>query len=181
MSAVRLNYDNSIRRLRESGFLGPNESPAIPGHLPQPGDDGPLGLEFYKTFVGDEAIATDLSDLTIPRTFFGRSEINNVSFRNTDLTESNLCWNDFIVVDFTLAILARADLRASAFTRVTFVRSDLRGADLRRSTFEECQFLGALMDGAHLTHDQLPEMSLSTGQQDVIQWHDDDGPQPSGG
>jgi uncharacterized protein YjbI with pentapeptide repeats len=62
----------------------------------------------------------DFSDLTLPRTFFGRSELDGTAFRNTDLTESNLCWNDFNGV----------------------------GADLRRSSFTGCIFEGALLKGA---------------------------------
>jgi uncharacterized protein YjbI with pentapeptide repeats len=150
----------------------------MPERIPEPEDDEPLGLSFFKTFVGDGA---DLSNLTIPRTFFGRSEISNTSFRNTDLSESNLRWNDFIDVDFTEATLARADLRASIYTRVNFTRTDLRGADLRRADFEDCIFDGAAMDRAILTRDQGLGLSLSAPQRAAIEWRDEDGPEPSGG
>ena len=63
---------------------------------------------------------TPSSHLTIPRTFFGRSEIAHTSFANSDLSESTLCWNDFVDVDFTNACLAGADLRASNYERVRF-------------------------------------------------------------
>src|SRR5437868_4480077 len=79
MSQQRLLYDDSLRRLRQLGLLGADDHPSIPDHLPQP-EDEPLGLGFFRTFIGDEA---DLSNLSMPRTFFGRSEIRNVSFRNT--------------------------------------------------------------------------------------------------
>ena len=129
MTTPRFGYDHSIRRLRELGILGPDERPPIRDHVPQPEDEEPLGLSFFRTFVGDGA---DLSNLSIPRTFFGRSEISNASFRNTDLSESNLRWNDFIDVDFTEATLAGADLRSSIYTRVNFTHTDLRGTDMRR-------------------------------------------------
>lgn len=111
-------------------------------------DPEPLGVNFFRTFVGE---GDDLSNLTLPRTFFRKSEVNDASFQSTDLTESNLCWNDFTDVDFTDAVLARSDLRTSLFNRVKFVRTDLRGADLRLSTFEDCDFDGALTTGAIFT------------------------------
>ena len=178
MTAPRLGYDDSIRRLRELGFLGEGEQPPMPDHVPQPEDEEPLGLSFFRTFVGEGA---DLSNLTILRTFFGRSEISNASFRNTDLSESNLRWNDFIDVDFTDAILARADFRASNYTRVNFTRADLRGADMRRADFEECEFDGAMMDGGVLTRNQGSRVSLSSAQKAAVAWCNDEGPEPSGG
>lgn len=176
----RLDYSHSIRRIRQLGLpcLEPEKEPPMPDHVPQPDDAEPLGLSFFRTLVGEGA---NLSNLTIPRTFFGRSEISNASFRNTDLSESNLRWNDFIDVDFTEAILARADCRASIYTRVRFARADLRGADMRRADFEECIFDGALMDGTVLTRNQGSRLSLSGSQQAAIAWCNDDGPEPSGG
>jgi uncharacterized protein YjbI with pentapeptide repeats len=146
MSQARLSYAESIRRLQELGFLERDQQPPMPVRLPQPEDEEPLGLSFFRTFVGEGA---DLSNLSIPRTFFGRSDIGNASFRNTDLSESNLCWNDFTDTDFTVATLARADLRASIYTRVKFTQADLRGADMRHTNFEGCIFDGAIMDGCH--------------------------------
>jgi uncharacterized protein YjbI with pentapeptide repeats len=178
MRQGRLQYEDSIRRLRELGFLGQEEQPPLPDHVPQPEDEDKLGLGFYKTFIGDGA---DLSNLSIPRTFFGRSEISNASFRNTDLTESNLRWNDFIDVDFTEATLVRADLRSSIYTRVRFARTDLRGADMRRADFEKCVFDDAVMDGAILTRRQGAQLALSNAQETTVDWRNEDGPEPSGG
>jgi hypothetical protein len=180
MNQGRLPYSESIRRIRALGlgFLAPDEEPPMPDHVPQPEDEAPLGLSFYKTLVGEGA---DLSSLSIPRTFFGRSEISNASFRNTDLSESNLRWNDFIDVDFTQARLAGADFRASIYTRINFTRADLRGADMRRADFEECVFDGAIMDGAVLTRKQGAGLALSSVQKAAIDWRDEDGPEPSGG
>jgi hypothetical protein len=131
--------------------------PPLPDHLPRPDDEEPLGVSFFRTFVGE---GDDLSGLFLPHTFFGRSEINDAAFRNTDFTESNLCWNDFVDVDFTDAVLAGSDMRASLFQRVRFVRTDLRRADLRRSTFEGCAFEGALMEGAIVTQKQKAMMEF---------------------
>jgi BTB/POZ domain-containing protein KCTD9 len=178
VTAKRLEYDESICRLRELGFLGAEERPSIPDHVPQPEDDEPLGLSFFRTLVGEGA---DLSNLTIPRTFFGRSEIRDATFRNTDLSESNLCWNDFVDVEFTEAALARADLRASNYTRVNFTRADLSGTDLRRADFEECVFDDAAMDGTVLARSQGSLLVLSSVQKAAIAWCDDEGPEPSGG
>jgi BTB/POZ domain-containing protein KCTD9 len=178
MTDQRLDYDASIARLRETGFLDANDKPRMPDRLPQANDDVRLGLSFFRTFLGDGA---DLSDLTIPRTFFGRSEIGDSSFKNSDLSESNLCWNDFIDVDFSRCNLARSDLRASSFTRVDFSGADLRGSDLRRSDFQDCRFDGAAMDRATLTRRQAAPLALSSAQRAQIAWTDDDGPEPSGG
>jgi len=141
-------------------------------------DDEQLGVSFFRTFVGEH---DDLSNLTLPRTYFGRSEINDALFCNTDLTESCFCWNDFIDVDFSDAVLARCDLRASSFTRVVFNRADLRGADLRRSSFDDCSFDGALLDRAILTRAQAELIELTDAQRQVIALTNGDGPEPDGG
>lgn len=176
----RLPYSDSINRIRQLGIgsLENSKEPPIPTHRPQHDDEEPLGLTFFRTYVGN---GVDLSNLTIPRTFFGRSEIKNVTFQNTDLSESNLCWNDFVDVDFTNAILAGADLRASNYTRVHFKQTDLRGVDMRHATFEECSFENSAMEAAVLTRKQGTALSLSTKQNAVIAWRDLDGDPPGGG
>ncbi|MBX3412164.1 MAG: pentapeptide repeat-containing protein [Pirellulales bacterium] len=178
MAESRASYEESIRRIQELGYLGSDEQPPLPDHLPQYDDDEPLGLTFFRTRVGE---GDDLSNLTIPRTFFGRSEIRDTSFRNTDLSESNLCWNDFIDVDFTGAVLTRSDMRASIYERVNFKFADLRHADLRRSKFETCTFDDALMDGAVLTRGQGTCLLLDDLQRRVVAWSNDEGPEPPGG
>jgi len=177
MPNTRLSYEESCRRLQQD-YLGDGVIPPLPDHLPRPDDEEPLGVAFFRTFVGE---GDDLSNLFLPRTFFGRSEINHAAFRNTDFSESNLCWNDFVHVDFTDAILTGSDLRASLFQCVRFVRTDLRRAGLRRSTFEACVFEGALMEGAILTQNQKAMMELSQGQLDDIAWSSDEGDEPDGG
>jgi uncharacterized protein YjbI with pentapeptide repeats len=177
MTRIRLDYRKSILRLQELRLLQSNELPPMLDRMPQPFDEVSPGLGFYKTLVSD----ADLSNLTIPRTFFGRSEIKNVGFQNSDLSESNLRWNDFVDIDFTSARLTGADLRASLYTRVNFTRADLRGADMRMSDFENCIFEHATMDGAVLTRKRGKGLALSAVQQGAIAWCDDDGPTPTGG
>jgi uncharacterized protein YjbI with pentapeptide repeats len=176
MAQTRANYEDSVRRLQKD-YLEPGDIPPMPKHMPR-FDDEDLGVSFFRTFVGEHV---DLSNLTLPRTFFGRSEINDALFRNTDLTESCLCWNDFVDVDFSDALLGRSDLRASNFTRVKFIRTDLRYADLRRSSFKDCTFAGALLDGAILTHAQATQLQLTGTQRAEIAFTKDNGPQPGGG
>src|SRR2546423_10450004 len=91
MRIERLDYPISCRFLQQRGFLAPDELPPLPARIPKYDDDVPFGLRFFRTFVGEDS----LDNLTIPRTLFGRSDVREISFRNTDLTESSLCWNDF--------------------------------------------------------------------------------------
>lgn len=171
--------------------------PLLPGRRPRPGDDHPHGVRFFRTWVGSgspfglQASSPeheggglgehDLENLTLPRTFFGRSEVSYTSFRNTDLSGSTLCWNDFIEVNFTDADLSECDLRASLYTRTAFVRATLRDADLRRSTFRECVFTDADLRGARLTHERGNTLPLSEEQKRVIDWQEDEGEEPPGG
>jgi len=176
--AARLSYHSSCARLSDLGLLDRNEHPRIPKRLPRHDDEAPLGFSVFRTRLAD---TLDLSNLSLPRSFFGRSEINRVSFRNTDLHESNLCWNDFLGTDFTDADLARSDMRSSLFQQVVFVNTNLDGADLRRSSFIDCNFDGATMRGATLTREQCPTMHLSEAQRLAVDWHEDSGPEPDGG
>ena len=176
--AARLSYDLSCARLCDLGLLALNERPPIPQRLPRHDDEGPLGFSVFRARLDD---TLDLSDLSLPRTFFGRSEINRVSFRNTDLHESNLCWNDFLGADFTGADLARSDMRSSLFRHVVFVNANLDGADLRGSSFIDCNFEEATMRGVALTREQCPTMHLSEAQKLAVDWREDSGPEPDGG
>ncbi len=171
----RLSYQDSCRKIGRLDDKG--EPPPICERMPTIYDTEPLGVQFFREFVEQE----DFSNLTLPRTFFGRSEIKNVSFRNTDLSQSNLCWNDFIDVDFTEANLAEGDLRGSIFERVKFTDADLHGSDLRRSAFNACVFNGAAMQGTILTQAQGAQLALSKTQVDAIDWRDEAGPEPDGG
>jgi len=176
--APRLPYEESCDRLRELGLLARNDPSPMPERLPRCDDEEALGVNIFRTRL---ASPLDLSDLSLPRTFFGRSEVNGVLFRNSDLRESNLCWNDFVGVDFTGADLERSDMRSSLFSGVRFVGANLQKADLRRSTFLDCIFESAVMRGAALTTGQGKTMQLSDTQKLEIDWHDQDGPNPEGG
>ena len=176
--AVRLIYDLSCARLRELGLLDHDSHPPMPERLPQYDDEEPLGFSIFRRRLDDDL---DLSNLTLPRTFFGRSEINQVSFRNCDLRESNLCWNDFNGTDFTGADLAGSDMRASLFDKVLFIGANLDGADLRQSSFTECRFDEATMKRAVLTRQQGAALRLSETQRQNIDWRDESGPEPGGG
>jgi BTB/POZ domain-containing protein KCTD9 len=174
--ATRQSYEASCLRLQQD-YLEASDIPPIPDHLPQHDDEEPLGVNFFRTLMDGD----DLSNLTLPRTFFGRSEIKNVSFQNTDLSESNLCWNDFIGVNFSSSVLARSDLRASLFSDTSFQAADLSAADLRQSSFERCIFTDTLMTGTILTVVQWSILPLSERQRSEIAWTEIDGPEPGGG
>lgn len=174
---TRLTYDASCQRLLTLGLIDGDAVPTLPARMPRYDDEEPLGVNFFRMVVE----RADLSGLTLPRTFVGRSELNAVSFENADLSESNLCWNDFIDVSFTRADLSRADMRASNWTRVSFKDADLSGADLRRSVFDACDFTGAQMQGAVLADTLELSSVLSAEQLAAIAWADEEGLEPDGG
>jgi|ERR1700733_3515038 BTB/POZ domain-containing protein KCTD9 len=176
-TATRLSYELSCARLLELRMLADDTYPPMPDRLPQQ-DDEVLGVSVFRTRLDDDL---DLSGLTLRRTFFGRSEINRVSFRNSDLRESNLCWNDFIGTDFARADLAGSDVRSSIFKQVLFVAANLDGADLRGSSFLNCDFKRASMKGTVLTYQQVEMMQLSNPQKREIAWRKDEGEEPKGG
>lgn len=172
----RRSYHDSCEQLQVLGYLEAGDIPPIPGHRPLY-DDESLGVSFFRTFVGEG----DLENMSLPRTYFARSTVGPLSFKNTDLSESTLCWNDFIGVDFTDADLSLGDLRSSIFTKSIFIRANLWDSDLRRSTFEDCDFREADMRGARLTHEQGRNIPLSDIQRHEIDWQDSEGDEPPGG
>jgi len=175
MAPERLSYAESCRVLQRQDLLESTEHPALPERAPRH-DDERLGVSFFRTRLTDVA----LDHLTLPRTFFGRSEIRGASFRGTDLSESTANWNDFIEVDFSSADLTRADFRASTFERTSFRGAVLQDADLRRATFRGCTFTDADMRGAKLTRAFIWFFCLSHAQRAVIDWQSP-GPEPEGG
>jgi uncharacterized protein YjbI with pentapeptide repeats len=171
---MRLTYEDSCRELERLCFIERGQAPTTP-LTRRPRFDDDVGVQFFRTLVEDAV----LSNLTLPATFFGRSEIVRTSFANADFRQSTLCWNDFVDVDFSDACLTDCDLRASTFERVTFARADLRDTDLRQSSFVDCEFAGADMRGAMLTRPQVLELSVQ--QREDVVWQDEDGEEPSGG
>jgi uncharacterized protein YjbI with pentapeptide repeats len=172
----RLSYEDSCRALQSQQIIDPGDIPALPLRPPRY-DDEVLGVSFFRT----ELVDTKLEHLTLPHTFFGRSEIRGVSFRDTDLSESTANWNDFIEVDFSFASLLGSDLRACVFTRVIFAGTSLVGVDLRYCGFKDCDFSNADVTNAKLTRKAGGALRLSTEQQSVIDWQGDDGDEPEGG
>ena len=176
VSTPRLSYEESCRRLQSFGLLDKGEMPPMRDRMPKFGDTEQMGVEFFRTLVKE----CDLSGLTLPRTFIARSDLGRVSFANTDLSESSLCWNDFVDVSFAGASLAGCDMRASIFHTVDFSGADLQGADLRRSTFQGCTFAGAIWKGAVLARSQAAQTALSAADSALIDWREEDGPLPEG-
>ena len=174
MPSNRFSYEESCRQLVPDYIT---EIPPLLDRMPRY-DDEVIGLNFFKTVLEDD---TRFSGLTIPRTFIGRSEVSAVSFRNSDLSESCFCWNDFIDVSFCEADLSASDLRSSIFTNVDFTSARLTGADLRHSSFEDCSFEGADVSNAKLTRSQRGSLKLTREQSSAVDWHWRAGPQPDGG
>jgi BTB/POZ domain-containing protein KCTD9 len=173
---TRKPYGESCQSLLDQQLLDTDEIPPMPERPPRH-DDETLGVGFFRTQLADVA----LDSLTLPRTFFGRSEIRGVTFRDTDLSESTANWNDFIDVDFGSADLSRADLRASVFERVSFRGASLRNTDLRHATFTDCSFVDADLTGAKLARGADSSIDLSPEQRGVIAWQKDQGEEPEGG
>lgn len=172
----RLPYEESCAVLQEAGLLDAGDVPPLREGVPR-FDDSVRGVEFFRTKIAD----ANLENLTLPRTFFGRSEMRAVSFRGTDLGESSMCWNDFIDVDFSGACLGQSDMRASIFERVVFDRADLTSADLRHSTFIDCSWDGATLTGAKLTTSAAGALTLSPDQRGQLDLQESEGPEPAGG
>jgi uncharacterized protein YjbI with pentapeptide repeats len=172
-----MNYRDSCRQLQVLGYLNDGEYPALPDRLPHADDEHPAGVRFFRMMIEDE----NFERLSLQRTFFGRSLLQRVSFEGTDLSESNLCWNDFEAVNFGHAILQGSDLRCSDFSQVNFVHANLRGADLRRSSFTGCSFEGADLTGAHIHESQRAALEISAEQRASVDWTSELGPEPDGG
>ena len=87
-------------------------------------------------------------------------------------------------MDFSGTDLSGCDLRASTFSGCKFVGAVLQRADLRRSSFEDCDFTGADLSGAVAEDADFPgcvQDFLSDEQQAVMEWSEDEGPEPPGG
>ncbi len=176
----RRSLEDTWRYLEELGGEMPRHPDGSPFVLPRmPSyDDEVRRCSFFRQILQD----LDVSNLSLPRTYFCRSSFERVDFRNTDLSESRMCWNDFVSCDFSDADLSGCDMRASDFKDCKFTRATLKGADLRQSRFEGCDFTDANMSGttAEEENDDLLD-SLSEEQQDSVEWKEEPGPEPDGG
>lgn len=180
MPTERLSLEATWKHLRKAdGFDIPrargNKPKLIDHHAGVDRKSDPVDITFFKSLWED----TDLSNLTFPRRHINRTGMTRVSFRNTDLNQSFLCWNDFIECDFTDADLTCCDLRASVFEGCSFVRCKLIGADLRGSSFEGCDFTAADLTGAKVWIDD-EDMPTDDWQFAQIVMCDDN-PEPRGG
>lgn len=172
----RLSYEDSFRFLQREGWE--KEGPVLPmPSAPPRYDDDVLGLSFFRTLVSE----AKFDRLTLPRIYFGRSEISRSSFVGADLTESVANWNDFEDVDFSSADLTRLDFRGCMLRRIKFNDAILCEVDLRCCGFENCSFRGADMTRAKLTREAGASLDLSETQKQVIDWQEEDGPEPDGG
>ena len=173
----RIGYEQSLQVLQLLGYLSDGEMPPLLPRPPRFNGVEPLGLTFYKTLL----TGNDIENMNIPRTYIGHAEVGPISFRNTNLSESTLCWNDFIGVDFADADLSKCDLRATVFQDVNLENADLSNADLRRSTFENCNFKTAKMSGTKVARSQSRSLPLSEEQIEEIDWQEHEGEEPEGG
>jgi uncharacterized protein YjbI with pentapeptide repeats len=173
---ARLSYEDSWGVLQELQVVAPGAAPSQLRNPPRH-DDEVLGVSFFRTMLAE----AKLEHLTLPRTFFGRSELRAVSFRDTDLSESVANWNDFIAVDFSRADLSRSDLRACLFEQVCFVGAVLVGVDFRYCGPKHCDFTDADVTDARFTVKAGAALRLSDEQRSVIDWQSDDGEEPAGG
>jgi BTB/POZ domain-containing protein KCTD9 len=179
---MRKSLEDTWRYLESEGEETPRRADSCPFvHESMPNiDDEELGFHYYKYRLED----ADNSNLTLPRTFFGRSWFVRVNFANTDLSESRMCWNEFDGCDFSGADLSRCDMRSSIFKGCRFVGTTLRGADFRRSGFEACDFTGADLTGTVAEDEDAincVQDFLTDEQQAVMVWSPDEGPEAPGG
>ena len=172
----RLPYEESCHALQREQIIDAGEIPPLPQRSPCY-DDEILGVNFFRTSLAE----AKLENLTLPRTYFGRSEIRATSFQNTDLSESTANWNDFIDVSFNSADLSRCDFRACLMEKVSFVGACLADTDFRSCGFKGCDFSDADMAGAKLTKKAGASLRLSPDQQSAIDWQAEDGEEPEGG
>jgi BTB/POZ domain-containing protein KCTD9 len=174
--SARATYEDTCLFLKREGWLEGDDLPPMPGRQPRFDDEEPMGVSFFRTSVSGA-----FENLTLPRTFFGRSEVSDASFVNTDLSESSMCWCDFVDTDFAVASLRSADLRASTFVRVRFAGCDLSDSDLRHASFEDCDFREGVLKGAKVTRRAARDMGLAPEQLASIDEQIDDGEEPGGG
>jgi BTB/POZ domain-containing protein KCTD9 len=173
----RRNLEETWQHLGDEMPRDESGRPYIPSAVPNLHDEK-RGFTIFQS----ELRGMDLSNSTLPRTFFGESGLEHVDFNNTDLTESRMCWNDFKNCDFHDADLTRCDMRASLFENCRFNGANLHGADLRRSSFEGCDFTNANLAGASADKEETIGLAdkLKDHQTASMVWHEQAGTEPPG-
>jgi uncharacterized protein YjbI with pentapeptide repeats len=180
----------SMKQLRRSleeslaSFTLGDGGPPFPDHHAGIAREGDLvDITFFRG-LWDWDDDGDFSNLTLPRRFMNRTTFRRMSFVNTDLNQSFMCWNDFIECDFTDADLTCCDMRESIFRNCKFVRCRLIGADLQRSSFAGCDFTGADLTGARVDDCTTDTLEVSEEQDAWLEYTDNFdgiGPRPKGG
>lgn len=171
---MRKSYEESFTTLAEAVEIVGEPKPEVA--RPPRNDDQDFGPSIFRALVEN----VDLSDLTLPGLYVGRSELRRVFFAGSDLHLSTFNWNDLVDCSFYLCDLRGSDLRACTFERCSFTRADLSRADLRNAAFGGCDFTGANLDGAVLQPSQRETLHLSAEQAAAAVWSDE-GSEPSGG
>ena len=182
---MRRTYGESFAILRERVEIVGEPRPIV--ERPPRHDDEDVGPSIVRAAIDDVA----LDALTLSGLYVGRSELRNISFRDTDLRLATFNWSDLLDCDFTGADLSGADLRACRFERCVFRSANLARTDVRGSTFELCTFEAASLDRAKLYRtprllgllkrgrDQT-NLPLSETQRRDVEWCAD-APAPGGG
>jgi uncharacterized protein YjbI with pentapeptide repeats len=172
----RLSYDKSCGVLQSQRLIEDGTIPPLPQRPPRH-DDEVLGVSFFRTLLD----SAKLEHLTLPRTYFGRSEIRASSFQDSDFSESTANWNDFLDVNFNSAHLSRCDFRSCVFQNVNFCGTQLTDADFRHCSFTNCDFTDADLTNTKFTKAATASLKFSASQQQTIAWQANDGEEPEGG
>jgi hypothetical protein len=171
---MRRSYHESFAVLAEAVEIVGEPRPVVT--RPPRADDLEFGPSIFRTLVE----GADLSDLTLPGLYVGRSELRRVFFAGSDLRLATFNWNDVAACSFYRCDLSGADLRACSFERCSFTQAELSQADLRHSSFKDCDFTGARLGGTLMLPNQRALMMLSPDQDSVIAWSDETA-EPTGG
>jgi len=171
---MRRSYQESFAALAESVEIVGEPRPVV--SRPPRADDLEFGPSIFRTLVE----GVDLSELTLPGLYVGRSELRGVFFAGSDLRLSTFNWSDISACSFYRCDLSGADLRGCSFEKCSFTQADLSQTDLRHSNFKDCDFTGARLQAALLLPYQRPLLLLSAEQDAVVAWSDESA-EPSGG
>lgn len=173
--AKRMTFAESWAFLKRKRLMSLKGSPSVIDHHAGWDREGdPTNIDFFRTAWED----ADLANLTIPRLYINRSDLQQVSFRNSDLNQSFMCWNDFVDCDFTDADLTCCDMRRSLFRGCKFIRCKMVAAYLSGSEFDDCDFTDADLRGAIIDTDT--DIDLTDEQMNVLECVMES-PEPKGG